>query len=142
VLLVGGLLLVACSGDDTPSRSAQDSQPDTEPTRASSGPTASVQPRSGPPGSEIIVSGASWPPGSLIDVTGALPPGTRAEPYATTTTDQAGSFSVSFRLETTPDVQDLEVGHYNLVVRSASNAVNVPFLVETRRPIQNNGPGG
>jgi hypothetical protein len=27
-------------------------------------------------------------------------------------------------------------------VRSASNEVDVPFLVETRRPIQNNGPGG
>ena len=83
-----------------------------------------------------------WPPGVLIDVTGALPAGVRANPFATTTTDQSGSFSVSFRLEMTPDGDDLEVGRYNLVVRSASNQVDVPFLVETRRPLQNNGPGG
>jgi hypothetical protein len=84
----------------------------------------------------------SWPPGVLIDVTGVLPPGTKAEPYATTTTDQAGAFSVRFRLETTPDGQALEVGRFDLIVRSASAEVDVPFVVETRRPIQNQGPGG
>jgi len=134
-------LLIAC-GDSEPSTASQATQPAEVPTRASSGPTASVEPRSGPPGSEITVSGVGWPPGVLIDVTGALPAGVRANPFATTTTDQSGSFSVSFRLEMTPDGDDLEVGRYNLVVRSASNQVDVPFLVETRRPLQNNGPGG
>jgi hypothetical protein len=77
----------------------------------------------------------------LIDVTGALSPGTKAEPYATATTDQSGAFSVRFRLETTPDGKDLEVGRFDLIVRSSSYEVDVPFVVETRRPIQNSGPG-
>ena len=136
------VFLVACSGDDASSTTVQQAEPAARPTRASSGPTASVEPRSGPPGSEITVSGASWPPGVLIDVTGLLPAGIRADPFATTTTDQSGSFRVSFRLEKTPDGNDLEVGRYDLIVRSRGNEVDVPFLVETRRPIQNNGPGG
>jgi hypothetical protein len=90
----------------------------------------------------VTVTGASWPPGVLIDVTGLLPAGAKADPYATTTTDQAGAFSVRFRLEKTPDGNDLEAGRFDLIVRSASNMVDVPFLVETRRPIQNSGPGG
>ena len=137
-----GIFLAACGGDDAPSTTGQADGPTARPTRASSGPTASVEPRSGPSGSEVTVSGASWPPGVLIDVTGALPAGLKAEPFATTTTDQSGSFRVSFRLEMTADGHDLEVGRYDLIVRSASNEVDVPFLVETRRPIQNNGPGG
>jgi hypothetical protein len=77
-----------------------------------------------------------------VDVTGLLPPGTEAEPYATTTTDQSGAFSVRFRLEETPEGNDLQVGRFDLIVRSASAEVDIPFVVETRRPIQNNGPGG
>ena len=142
VFAVAAVFLAACGGDDPPNTTARQSDPDARPTRASSGPTASVEPRSGPPGSEITVSGASWPPGVLIDVTGILPAGIRADPFATTTTDQSGSFRVSFRLEKTPDGNDLEVGRYDLIVRSRANEVDVPFLVETRRPIQNNGPGG
>jgi hypothetical protein len=77
----------------------------------------------------------------LIDVTGILPPGAKADPYATTTTDQSGAFSVRFRLEKTPDGDDLQVGRFDFIVRSASAEVDIPFLVETPRPIQNNGPG-
>ena len=134
-------LLIACSGDSE-SSSSQATQPTPRPTRASSGPAAIVEPRHGPPGSEITVIGSSWPPGVLIDVTGILPPGVSADPFATTTTDQSGNFRVSFRLETTVDGQDLDVGRYDLVVRSESNEIDIPFLVDTRRPIQNQGPGG
>jgi hypothetical protein len=100
-----------------------------------------VEPRSGPPGGFVTVTGASWPSGVLVDITGVLPPGIKADPYATTTTDQSGAFTVRFRLEKTPDGNDLEVGRFDLIVRSASNEVDIPFVVETRRPIQNNGPG-
>lgn len=135
------ILLIACGGgDDAPSSASQQPEPTARPTRESSGPTATVDPRSGPPGGFVTVSGASWPPGVLIDVTGALPAGVEADPYATTTTDQSGSFSVRFRLEKTPDGQDLQVGRYDLIVRSATAEVDVPFIVETRRPIQNSGP--
>lgn len=136
------VFLIACGGDDGPKTVNQAPEPTARPTRAVSGPTASVEPRSGPPGSVITVSGASWPPGVLIDVTGELPAGTKADPYATTTSNQAGAFSVSFRLEKTADGGELQVGRYDLIVRSASVEVDVPFLVETRRPIQNQGPGG
>ncbi len=101
-----------------------------------------MEPRSGPPGDFVTVSGVSWPPGELIDVTGVLPAGLSADPYATTTTDQSGAFSVRFRLETTPTGSDLQVGRFDLLVRSASSEVDVQFLVKTRRPIQNSGPGG
>lgn len=137
-------LLIACGGgDNSPSAGNQLlPQPTARPTRAVSGPTASVDPRSAPPGSLITVSGASWPPGVLVDVTGDMPAGTKADPYATTTTNQAGGFSVTFRLEKTPDGNDLQVGRYDLIVRSASNVVDVPFLVESKRPIFGPGPGG
>ncbi|HEU0072413.1 MAG TPA: hypothetical protein VFS30_00240 [Dehalococcoidia bacterium] len=135
------VFLIACGGDEEPRTASQLPEPTARPTRAATGPTAIVEPRSGPPGDFVTVSGAAWPPGVLIDVTGILPAGTKADPYATTTTDQSGAFSVRFRLEKTPDGADLQVGRFDLIVRSASAEVDIPFLVETRRPIQNNGPG-
>jgi len=135
------VFLIACGGEDEPRTASQQPEPSARPTRVTSGPTAIVEPRSGPPGDFVTVSGAAWPPGVLIDVTGILPAGTKADPYATTTTDQSGAFSVRFRLEKTPDGEDLQVGRFDLIVRSASAEVDIPFVVETRRPIQNNGPG-
>jgi hypothetical protein len=135
------LLLIACGGDDDSSTATRQPEPTARPTRETTGPTATVDPRSGPPGGFVTVSGASWPPGELIDVTGTLPVGVDAKPYATTTTDQSGAFSVQFRLEKTPDGQDLQVGRYDLIVKSASAQVDIPFIVETPRPIQNSGPG-
>lgn len=141
VFAVMAIFLIACGGDDESPTLSQQAGPTARPTRAVSGPTASVEPRSGPPGGFVTVSGASWPAGVLVDVTGILPPGTKADPYATTTTDQSGAFSVRFRLEKTPDGADLQVGRFDLIVRSASAEVDIPFVVETKRPIQNNGPG-
>jgi hypothetical protein len=136
-------LLIACGGDDAPgtSSSPRAPAPTARPTRATNGPTASVEPRSGPPGGFVTVTGASWPPGVLIDVTGVLPAGIKADPYATTTTDQSGAFSVRFRLEKTPDGEDLKVGRFDLIIRSPTQEVDLPYLVETKRPIFNN-PGG
>jgi hypothetical protein len=135
--------LIGCGGgNDSPSATRQPTQATPRPTTAVSGPTASVDPRTGPPGGEVTVSGANWPPGVLVDITGELPAGTKADPYATTTTNQAGGFSVSFRLEKTADGNDLPVGRYDLIVRSASDEVDILFVVETKRPVFGPGPGG
>jgi hypothetical protein len=137
------IFLIACGGSsDNPSATRQPAQATARPTSALSGPTASVDPRTGPPGGLITVSGASWPPGVLVDVTGEMPAGTKADPYATATTNQAGNFSVSFRLEKTADGNELPVGRYDLIVRSASDEVDILFVVETKRPVFGPGPGG
>jgi hypothetical protein len=36
----------------------------------------------------------------------------------------------------------LKVGRYDLIARTSTTQVDIPFLVETRRPIRNPGPGG
>jgi hypothetical protein len=142
LLFAFSLLLVACGGSDEPDTATRRPEAIERPASASSGPTASVEPHSAAPGEFITVSGTQWPPGVLIDVTGLLPAGVKADPYATTTTDQSGAFQVRFRLEKTPDGQDLEVGRFDIIVRSKANEVDIPFVIETRRPIQNSGPGG
>jgi hypothetical protein len=138
-------LAIACGGNDnapsTPDQSTE-ARPSSVPTRAPTGPTAAVEPRSGPPGSEITITGSGWPAGILIDVTGAVPAGVKAPPFATVVTDGSGGFTAHFRLETTADGAELKVGRYDLIARSSSAQVDIPFLVETRRPIRNPGPGG
>jgi hypothetical protein len=138
------LLAMACGGGDSPAASNQstEARPTGVPTRAASGPTAAVDPRSGPPGSEVTITGSGWPAGILIDVTGAVPAGVKAPPFATVVTDGSGGFTAHFRLETTADGAELKVGRYDLIARSSSAQVDIPFLVETRRPIRNPGPGG
>jgi hypothetical protein len=139
-------LAVACSGGDkAPSSSSNQgtqARPTSAPTRAASGPTAAVAPRSGPPGSEITVTGSGWPAGVLVDLTGTVPAGVKAPPYATVVTDGSGGFTAHFRLETTADGGELKVGRYDLIARTSTTQVDIPFLVETRRPIRNPGPGG
>ena len=149
LLFAAGLvtLAVACGGDEkAPSSSSSGEstppRPTTAPTRPTSGPTAVVDPRSGPPGSELTVTGSGWPSGILVDLTGSVAAGVKAPPYATVLTDGSGGFVAHFRLETAPDGAELKVGRFDLVARSASAQVDIPFLVETRRPIRNPGPGG
>ncbi|HWC30704.1 MAG TPA: hypothetical protein VG845_11550, partial [Dehalococcoidia bacterium] len=95
-----------------------------------------------PPGSEVTVTGSGWPSGVLVDLTGMVPAGVQAPPYATVLTDGSGGFVAHFRLEKTPEGKDLEVGRFNLIARASSVQVSIPFLIETRRPIRNPGPGG
>jgi hypothetical protein len=149
LLLLAGLLAlaVACGGGDKAPQSNSSSQstearPTSAPTRPAGGPTAAVDPKSGPPGSELTVTGSGWPAGVLVDVTGTVPVGVKAPPYATVVTDGSGGFSAQFRLEKTADGAELKVGRYDLIARSSSVQVDIPFLVETRRPIRNPGPGG
>jgi hypothetical protein len=142
-LLVGLVaLLAACGGGDDDAAPTATAQPAATATREVIGPTARVDPRSGPPGTEVTVTGTGWAVGEQIDVTGTLPRGVEAEPYASATADKAGEFTVTFRLEMTPDGTELNTGAYALIARSDTTRVQIPFLVETRRPIQGGGPGG
>jgi hypothetical protein len=136
------LLLVACGNEGSLSRPTATPGALTTATTAPSGPQAVVEPRSGPPGTEITVTGTGWEPGVLVDITGRLDPGVTADPYETVLTDAQGAFSVRFRLESTPDGIDLHTGRYDLIARSAASQVQVPFLVEVRRPISGPAPGG
>ena len=144
--LVGfiALLITACGGSaNTPAATiASDSTGAGVPTDTPAGPRAVVEPSSGPPGTEITVRGSGWEPGALIDVTGELAPGSSAAPYETVVSNADGTFSASFRLERTPDGVDLSTGRYNLIARSVSTQVSIPFLVETRRPVGSTGPTG
>ena len=138
------LFLTACGGGDTGTAISPTRAPVTNgaATNTPNGPQVSVEPRSGPPGTQITVRGSGWEPGVLIDLTGELAPGATADPYETVLTGQDGSFSASFRLETTPDGIVLTTGRYNLIARTTSNQVTIPFLVETRRPVGASGPNG
>ena len=144
LLTLAGLFLTACGGsDDDPGPSVTRAPSNTgTATTTPEGPQAVVEPRSGPPGTQITVRGSGWEPGVLIDLTGELAPGATADPYETVLTGQDGSFSASFRLETTPDGIVLTTGRYNLIARTTSSQVTIPFLVETRRPVGASGPQG
>jgi hypothetical protein len=90
----------------------------------------------------VTVTGSGWPAGITIDLTGQVPAGVQASPYATVVTDGSGGFVARFRLEKTPDGNELEAGRFDLIARAPSVQVGIPFQVETRRPIRNPGPGG
>lgn len=109
------------------------------PTATRTGPTVSVNPRSGPPGTEITISGSGWPAGVVVTLTGERPD---AEAYTTVLTDQSGSFRKSFFIEKKPDGSSLETGRFDLIAVTGSTRVQIPFLVEVRRPVPGPGPGG
>ena len=147
LLMLIAVFLTACGGgDDLPAVNAPSSTGaatgNPEATSTPSGPRAVVEPDSGPPGTEITVRGSGWEPGVLIDLTGELAPGATAAPYETVLTGQDGSFTASFRLESTPDGTALDTGRYNLIARTPGSEVTIPFLVQTRRPVGSSAPGG
>jgi hypothetical protein len=138
------LLVLACGGSSSASPTATirptSSRPST-PTPA--GPRASIDPRSGPPGTEVTVTGSGWPANAKIDLQARISAAEYATPYETVTADAQGGFNVQLRLEKTPDgTTTLPVGLLDLVAKSASTVVPIPFEVETRRPIAGGGPGG
>jgi hypothetical protein len=143
VAVLACLLATACGDDDD--GSAVPTAPlraTAAPTQAPEGVQAQVEPRHGPPGIQITVSGSGWPANVALQVTGfsGRRPDPAAEPYESTMTNADGTFSVTFRLEKKPDGSDLETGGFTLVVQTAEQSAEVPFLIESRRPIQNQGP--
>jgi hypothetical protein len=137
------LLLVACSSgsDGSSGQVTQAPRDNAAPTRVG-GPNASIEPRSGPPGTQVTVNGTGWPPGVTVDLTDSSSPTVSSAPFASATTDSTGSFTAGFRLERAADGSELRVGRFDVVARSASTSVSVPFQVETRRPVTGPGPGG
>jgi len=143
--VVLALVAVACGGGDgdTTTLSNPSSRPSTSATeRPTSGPRAVIEPREGPPGTRVTVSGSGWKPNETIDLLGGVARGETPPTYGTVTADSSGAFSFSFRLETGAGGTTLQPGRFDLIVKSTANEVDVPFLVETRRPVGSNGPGG
>jgi hypothetical protein len=136
--LVAVALLAGCGGSkgatstgSPPARSVPAA------TTVSGRPSASVEPRSGPPGTDVTVSGRGWPAETQVVVTAGNPD---AKPYTTAVTDSSGAFTARFFLEKNPDGSALMTGRLNLIAEAGQTRVEVPFLVEVRRPVS--GPGG
>lgn len=140
ILLGFALLLVACgnSGADAPPTATAATVPSSQPE----GPQATIFPRSGPPGTEVTINGSGWQPGIEVQLLGQQSPTDRLPPYEVVTTDANGSFSIRFRVETRPDGSELETGSLQIIAQSADKRIDLPFLVETRHPVTNPGPGG
>ena len=144
--VVLAIVAVACGGGDdngTPSQSNPTPRPSTSATQPpASGPRAAIEPREGPPGTRVTVSGSGWKPNETIDLLGGVARGETPPNYGTVTADASGAFTFSFRLETGAGGTMLQPGRFDLIVKSTASEVDVPFLVETRRPVGGNGPGG
>jgi hypothetical protein len=138
------LLIAACGGDDDRGSGGNSgsSPPVRTPAAAAtaSGPSATLSPRNGPPGTEVTVSGSGWTAGATVTVEADLPG--QSVPYSTVTANTQGAFTVQFRLEKQPNGADLQTGRFNLIARSGSTQVVLPFQVDSRRPVQGPGPGG
>ena len=135
VLLLGVFALSCGSDSDSGSPAARATS---TPRAIPSGPAATVLPRSAPPGSQITISGTGWPSNAPITVTGKTDVGQTAKAYATVNAGSDGRFVATFLLEKTAGGDDLRVGFFEILVKSGSTEVSVPFQVETRRPV---GPG-
>ena len=142
-VVVGCLLSMACGGNDKqPANLTATPRAIATPTKVPEGVQAQVDPRHGAPGSEITISGSGWPANVQLEISGYKSrPDPTAKAYETTMTNASGSFSVSFRLEKKPDGSDLEVGGFTLVVQGGNERAEIPFLVESPRPIFGPGPG-
>jgi hypothetical protein len=137
--LLSLLTLVIACGSSSPSTTAA-TQPTARPATgaSASGPNAHLDPASGPPGTEITVSGSGWTANAEVIVIGPA----RGDPYVTTRATADGSFNAKFRLEKQPDGSELHTGSYRLIARSGATEVQLPFLVETSRPVRRPGDGG
>jgi ABC-type glycerol-3-phosphate transport system substrate-binding protein len=143
-LIAASLLLLAGCGGDSESDSGNaapgaTSRASSAASPAASGPTATLSPRNGPPGTEVTISGSGWPAAATVTVVGESASGA---PYSTVTTNEQGGFTVQFRLEKQPNGADLQIGRFNLIARSGTTDVVLPFQVDSRRPVQGPGPGG
>ena len=140
VLALASLVSACTSGDDGAAVPTPTARAVTAPSTSVTGPTATLDPRNGPPGTELTVTGAGWPARATLTVS-AENAGTAAA-YATVTTSDDGAFTTRFRIEKQPNGAELQTGRFNLVARSSTTAIVLPFQVETRRPVEGPGPGG
>lgn len=140
---VAGLALLLASvlacGDDSADSTSGGTTTQPRASATVNGPSAAVNPKSAPPGSEITISGSGWPAGTLVTLTAGT---ADAKPYATALTDQSGAFKKSFFIEKLPDGSALETGRLDLVITAGTSKVEIPFIVEVRRPVSGPGPGG
>ncbi len=142
------LLLAGCSGGSspksatiTPSR-GQSAAPTARTSPTATGPAAIVEPKEGPPATEVSVQGTGWPAGLPVVISADVPEGATAKPYATVTARSDGTFDASFLLASLPDGSNLKVGRLDLIVRSGSIEVRVPYQVDTPRPVRVTPGGG
>jgi hypothetical protein len=101
-----------------------------------------VEPREGPPGTRVTITGTGWNANENIDILGAVARGETPPTYGNVRADSSGGFTYTFRLETGAGGAALAPGRFDIIVKSAANEVDLPFLVETRRPVAGGGPGG
>jgi hypothetical protein len=90
----------------------------------------------------VTVTGTGWRANESIDILGAVARGETPPSYGSVTADASGGFTFSFRLETGADGAALQPGRFDLIVKSTASEVDVPFLIESRRPVGGGGPGG
>lgn len=142
--VVVAIVAVACGGGDKGTTGdSPTSRPNTPATqRPGSGPQAAIEPREGPPGTRVTITGTGWKANEAIDILGAVARGEAPPNYGSVTADSAGGFTFSFRLETGAGGAALQPGRFDVIVKSAGDEVDLPFLVESRRPVGGGGPGG
>jgi hypothetical protein len=140
------MVAVACGGgsdSDNATQSNPTSRPNASATqRPASGPQAVIEPREGPPGTRVTITGTGWSANEAIDILGAVARGETPPNYGSVTADSSGGFTFSFRLETGAGGVALQPGRFDVIVKSSASEVDVPFLVESRRPVGGSGPGG
>jgi len=132
------MLVVACGTSSSPSTAQTQPTARAQTAQRSSGPSARLDPEAGPPGTEVTVSGSGWTANAEVIVIGPV----RGDPYVTTRATPDGSFTAKFRLEKQPDGSELHTGRFQLIARSGATEVQIPFLVETSRPVRRPGDGG
>ena len=143
--VVLAMVAVACGGGGNKGTTATNptSRPSSSVTqRPGAGPAAVVEPKEGPPGTRVTITGTGWKANESIDILGAVPRGETPPNYGSVRADGSGGFTYSFRLETGAGGAALAPGRFDIIVKSAANEVDVPFLVESRRPVGGGGPGG
>jgi hypothetical protein len=129
--------LMGCSSD----KSVPQVQATTAPTSLPSIYAAQITPPSGPPGTEVTITGTNWPPNLPITIT-TLNADANSKPYATVNATLDGTFKATFRLDKTPNGDDLKQGRLDLNVSSLKGGTTIAFQVEAPRPVRQPGSGG
>ena len=143
LLLLAALLMaltLACSASADPEAGSSGGDTSSGPVATASGRAqARLEPPSGRPGTEITVTGSGFAPRSELVLTAE---GSSSQAYTTVTTRDDGSFMLRFRLDKTPAGGELSPGRFDLILRSSSNEVRLPFLIEPPRGQAGGGSGG